>query len=292
MAATALAPLVDEEGSHLDAHAHDPKLSPREFAAYEDGLESLIRTIRKAKPGLEEIVFRNSASEAAGYIRSGFSRQIVIDRLNEAASMIGLNLNAEDVIDGYLSGNEGNGIAAPECPTLVPAERNDRERLKPIHCSELHRLSKRESLIEGLLDRGAVSLMYGPSGCGKTFFALDLAGHVALGRTWRGHAVLRGAVVYVAAEGGGGILERLTAFCCQHGIDLKHVQFYVIPEPIDLCNSNTDVDILIKHLGNLPNDQALHLLVIDTVSRALAGGNENSPDHMGAWLDAAISCAR
>ena len=124
--------------------------------------------------------------------------------------------------------------------------------------------------------------MFGPSGCGKTFFALDLAVHVARGQPWRGRAVLQGAVVYVAAEGGHGILDRLTAFSCKYGIDPKDVPFYVIPEPIDLCNSETE-DLLSCHLGNL-RDQPVRLLVIDTVSRALAGGNENSSDHMGALV--------
>jgi hypothetical protein len=126
--------------------------------------------------------------------------------------------------------------------------------------------------------------MFGPSGCGKTFFTLDLAAHVAFGRLWRGRAVLKGAAVYVAPEGGYGILERLTAFSCQYGIDPKDVPLYVVPDPIDLCNSETDIDLLLGHLANLPKDQPLRLLAIDTVSRALAGGNENSSDHMGTLI--------
>ena len=86
---------------------------------------------------------------------------------------------------------------------------HDQNRLKPIRWSDLHKWPKREALIEGLLDCGALSVMFGPSGCGKTFFALDLAAHIALGRPWRGREVLQGPVVYIAAEGGYGILDRL-----------------------------------------------------------------------------------
>jgi RecA-family ATPase len=186
--------------------------------------------------------------------------------------------NAEDLIDGYTV----TSATTSECP-LVPVKSHDQSRLKPILWSELHTLPKREALIEGLLDCTALSVMFGPSGCGKTFFALDLAAHIALGRPWRACTVLQGAVVYVAAEGGYGIQERLEAFSCQYETGPKGVPFYVIPEPIDLCNSETDVELLIDHLGNL-NDQPVRLLVIDTVSRALAGGNENTPDHMGALI--------
>jgi AAA domain len=226
MAATAIA--ASEEGPDFGAHAHAPKLTPRELAQYQEALESLVRTIRKAQPGLEEIVFRNMASQAAGYIHGGFSRQIVIDRLNEAARSVGLTPNAEDLIDGCITAAAANGVA-PDCP-LVPAKRNDRDRLKLIRWSDLHRLPKREALVEGLLDCGAFSPMFGPSGCGKTFFALDLAAHVALGRAWRGMPVLQGAVVYVAAEGGFGILDRLTAFSRRHGIDPKNAPLYVVPD--------------------------------------------------------------
>jgi len=182
-----------------------------------------------------------------------------------------------------LTGAASTGVATIEYP-LVPVARKDQDRLKPIRWSDLHSLPKREALIEGLLDCTALSLMFGPSGCGKTFFALDLAVHVALGRVWRGREVLQGAAVYIAAEGGYGILDRLTAFSCKYGVDPKDVPLYVISEPIDLCNSETDVDLLLGHLGNLPDVQPVRFLLIDTTSRALAGGNENSPDHMGALI--------
>ena len=65
-------------------------------------------------------------------------------------------------------------------------------------------------LIKGLLDRGALSCVYGAPNCGKTFAALDLAAHVAAGRTWHGHraAGAGGPVIYVTAEGGGAFGNR------------------------------------------------------------------------------------
>src|SRR5262245_43642291 len=92
---------------------------------------------------------------------------------------------AEKLIADTIAASRVATDEAESCP-LVPAERNDRDRLKPIPWSDLLRLPKREALIEGLLDCTALSLMFGPSGCGKTFFALDLALHVALGQAWRG----------------------------------------------------------------------------------------------------------
>jgi hypothetical protein len=159
-----------------------------------------------------------------------------------------------------------------------------RPRLIPIPWSEIHGLSRREPVVGGLLDRAAFSVVYGASNSGKTFFTLDLSASIALDREWRGRKVRHGAVVYIAAEGGLGIEERLTAYRLHHKVTATGVPLYVIPEPIDLCRSDTDVNLLLQRLAALPPDPAIELIVIDTLSRALAGGNENGADDMGAFV--------
>ena len=74
---------------------------------------------------------RNAASEAATYVQKGFSRQIVVDRLNEVARSVGLTLNAEDLIDGCTSAATVISTTKSECP-LVPVKPHDQNRLKPI----------------------------------------------------------------------------------------------------------------------------------------------------------------
>src|SRR5262249_33585931 len=180
MAATARAVTVDEVEPDRRSGS---SLTSRDQAMFEAGLESWVRTIQKASPELKEDVIRNAASEGAGYIQKGFSRQIVVDRLNEEARSGGLTPNAEDLSDVYITSAAAIGVDTTDDP-VVPMEPRGRTRLKPVPWSELHRLPKREALIEGLLDCGALSLMFGPSGCGKTFFALDLAAHVASGMSW------------------------------------------------------------------------------------------------------------
>ena len=103
---------------------------------------------------------------------------------------------------------------------------------------------------------------------------------------WRGFKVRPGTVLYVAAEGGGGLAERLAAFRIHHELETAEgVPFYVIPEPIDLCRSTADADLLLKRITELPpEDPPLVLIVVDTLSRAMAGGNENSPDDMGKFV--------
>jgi AAA domain len=166
-------------------------------------------------------------------------------------------------------------------PDYSEEPRAPRSRLVPIAWSELSSLPKRTPLISGLLDAAAMSVVYGASGCGKTFLTLDLAAHVALGWNWRGRKLKQGTVLYIAAEGGLGIEERLTAFRLKHDINVADVPLHVIPEPVDLCGSAADSAVLIQRCESL---SPVALIVIDTLSRAMAGGNENSPDDMGKFV--------
>ena len=81
--------------------------------------------------------------------------------------------------------------------------------------------------VEGLLTNNGMSVIYGEAGCGKTFFATDLALHVALGREWRQREVDGGGVIYVAAEGGHSVLNRVAASKQQHGLADSDVPFAV-----------------------------------------------------------------
>ena len=159
-------------------------------------------------------------------------------------------------------------------------ETSQRPRFRPYRWEELEHLPASKPLIKGLLDSGAMSLIYGESNCGKTFITLDIALHLALNLEWSGHKVKQGAVVYIAAEGGLGIRERLEAFRSHHKIT-GYGEFYVIPTGLDLCHDQSDAQEIIKEIKAIPN---VALIVIDTLSRAMSGGNENNPDDMGRFI--------
>lgn len=75
------------------------------------------------------------------------------------------------------------------------------------------------ALIEDYIDHGSAIVIFGEANSGKTFFALDLALHIAIGKNWRGKKVGGGPVLYVAAEGGRRIRERIIAFRKEHGLE-------------------------------------------------------------------------
>lgn len=139
--------------------------------------------------------------------------------------------------------------------------------------------------VEGLLTTGSMSVIYGQSNCGKTFFIVDMALHVAMGREWRGRAVDQGAIVYLSLEGAQGIRNRLAAFRKHHELD-ERLPFVAMPKPVNLLNSDADVHAVIALVKHVAEESGLPvaMVIVDTLSRAMAGGNENSPEDMTALI--------
>ena len=139
--------------------------------------------------------------------------------------------------------------------------------------------------VEGLLTEAAMSVIYGPSNCGKTFFVSDLALHVAAGWSWRGREVDPGGIVFCAMEGSHGISNRIAAFKAHYGI-LGGLPFAVIPVTLNLLDPNADADRLIEAIAAAASHMKVPVrwVIMDTLSRAMAGGNENSPEDMGALV--------
>lgn len=140
-------------------------------------------------------------------------------------------------------------------------------------------------LVKGWIDRGALSVLYGESNVGKTFLALDLALHVAAGRDWRGNRVaeLPGPVVYVAAEGGRGIRNRIEAARRCDPELVEAANFYLLPMTLDLSQPG-EPEALVAALADLPSPPSL--VVIDTLARSMGAGDENSAKDMGRTIRA------
>jgi RecA-family ATPase len=143
---------------------------------------------------------------------------------------------------------------------------------------------KYRALVKGLIDEACLSVMYGDSNSGKTFVALDIGLKVAAGSMVHNRKVKQGGVVYVAAEGGGTLRKRVMGFRKQH--DFGSIPFGIIPCPVNLLNPNADTAPLIDLIKNFQTKTRVktEMVVVDTLARALAGGNENASDDMGAFV--------
>jgi hypothetical protein len=143
-------------------------------------------------------------------------------------------------------------------------------------------------LVKSLLLRGGASLVYGQSNVGKSFLALYIALHVAAQRECLGLKVAgmdgsggAGAVIYVAAEGGTGMHNRIEAIRIEMPELLKFADFMLLPTGLDLCgpmDGEALADAILREKAHVG------LIVIDTLARSIGDGDENTAKDMGAFI--------
>lgn len=136
--------------------------------------------------------------------------------------------------------------------------------------------------VGGVLAEGSAAVVFGESNSGKSFWTLDLALHVASGKPWNGRRVTQGGVLYVAMEGERGFRNRVAAWRDHMSAHNDEVLFAAVPVALNLRDA-TDAEVLIQTAKEAATHwgQPVRLIVIDTVSRALAGGDENGSVDMG-----------
>ena len=202
------------------------------------------------------------------------------------------------VANAFAYGQNAPGSKSPTAD-FRPAGPGPEERAAPgalaprgIHlewASEIRLSQGRPYVVKGLLDLGGMSVVYGNSNTGKTFLALDISFRYGARRNVAGARVRKGAVIYVAAEGGGSVRDRVAAWRAHHQVpSASFIPFALAPCSVDLFSSAADTDALIRvietELAKLRDATAPVLVVLDTLARVMAGGNENQPDAMGAVI--------
>ena len=135
-------------------------------------------------------------------------------------------------------------------------------------------------LIKSVIPQAGLRVIFGEPGSGKTFLLIDLVASVALGFPWRGLKVKQQRVLYVCAEGAGGFRNRVAAYIRQFAANFGD-ELRVVDQPPSLLDKG-DAAALIEGV----RIAGAGLVIIDTLSQALAGGDENSSTDMGAALKA------
>jgi RecA-family ATPase len=139
-------------------------------------------------------------------------------------------------------------------------------------------------LVDNFLGEGETSAEFGMPGTAKSVYALDLGAHVASGKEWFGRRVASGAVLYIAAERASVCKRRAAAWRHYHKVET--VPFYIASESFDLRSSARDAEAIARCGEELEqiSGKELRLIVIDTISRVLNGGDENSAKDMGTLV--------
>jgi hypothetical protein len=161
-------------------------------------------------------------------------------------------------------------------------------KLRPLTIEELKNQPERKSVVKGIFGVGEFSVVYGEPKCGKSFWAFDLALAVARGvAKWFGKKVKQGPVIYIAAEGIGGVAKRIEASFQHHELNDTAIPFYPILSSVDLLDENGDIGGVIywvKQVEELTG-QKVSMVVIDTLSRTMPGGDENAARDMTQYIN-------
>ena len=139
-----------------------------------------------------------------------------------------------------------------------------------------------EWLIDDVLPKHGIAMLFGQPGAGKSYMAVDLALSVACGREWNGRGVTRCNVAYITGEGHHGIPKRLLAWRLDRDVAAIADTAFIASNQAIALNDPTGAEKLYEALdaaGGLWG-----LFVIDTVTASAPGSNTNDAVDMGVYV--------
>lgn len=167
--------------------------------------------------------------------------------------------------------------------SLDPVSNKQRQWLK-LH--DMGYITENNWTIRDLIPGSGLGAAYGQPGTGKTFWALDVAMRIASGIGYQNKVVKHGPTAYIPLESGLRFQNRAVKWAETYNVNTKDIPFFITPDPINFLNEdNSDADDIIKYLKEQEEIYGpLKLIVIDTLSRAIPGGNENTPEAMTGFI--------
>ena len=209
----------------------------------------------------------------AGYLDAGAAVLALSDAM-EASGRVPNDGEVESALSGavhlavpYEPPTQGEEFDLIEIPR--PAARPS---LALIHPADCDLGTGREYLVKGLLSRGDVAAIVGAPGCGKSVLAPFIAYMVAQGRAVFGRRTRPGRVLYLAAEDGAGMRQRIHALRQRHG----DAPDFALAE-----TGNLRDPAAVTLLSNTVAQWKPALVVVDTLGAAFAGMDENAAADMG-----------
>lgn len=293
------------------AASERPTFKPNGHAPSRNRIDGYVRwlldRVRAAADGQKHVVLRNTAllfggileqsgygeSEAAELLLGALPMGVADYRLAGRTAEWGLRYGAARPYElpdrpEYELRQRANGRAtgADARKDVPPVGEVPSPPLPLVWFRDIEASLEARDFVQGLLIEQTLIVIYGQSNSGKTFWFIDLCLHIAAGWEWCGRRVEQSGIVYCVLEGGGGFRNRVAAWKDAKGVAGYDMPFAAIPSSINLLDPNADTGALIEtvRLAATGLSVPVRLIVVDTLARAMAGGNENAPDDMGAMI--------
>ena len=205
-------------------------------------------------------------------------RSTTIRSLIQLANQHGAHISLTPALDAAAFDNLSPAAPAAPAATLALDEDGKPLRYQFIPAEEFMEAEELDYVIDGVVPRSPLTVLFGESGSGKSFVALDMACAIARGAPWREHETTQGRVAYVAAEGAVGMRKRIRAYCEFHGLERVDVRVLADSPNLMVVQDVKDLVRGVRAVG------PVSLIVIDTFAQTTPGANENSGEDMGKAL--------
>ncbi|MBO0407066.1 AAA family ATPase [Aeromonas hydrophila] len=219
-------------------------------------------------PGKESLWQSDHASDPLFGFFDAWSAFVVLEHDGDLGSA---DLAAEGMLGKVTMG------AFDAAPNKTPVETPASQRFRVVPASEFAQGEPPSWIIKGVLPRAELVVLFGQSGSGKSFLALDMAAAIVRGIEWRGRRTKQGRVVYLAAEGSGGVRNRIRAYEQHNGISFEGLPLGIIADVPNLLLTADARDVA-QAIGEAD------VVIIDTLAQTTAGADENAGADMGRAL--------
>ncbi|WP_343683950.1 AAA family ATPase [Asticcacaulis sp.] len=226
-----------------------------------------------------------------GYVNPKFARTIA-NKLLELHSRRQAYTVTNWIANGIEAGQPLPDLLAEHLPRLegLRWSPGQSKRFKPVPIADLQPTSH-PWLVKGVVPASGLGFIAGASGAGKSFLSLDLCLSLAAGHS---EVLDRKAkpcgVVYIAAEDFEGCKGRVRAWLKDNHTDGDGLPFEMLGDPVNLMEPECVQDLVtaLRAAGSRFADSGigLGLIVVDTLSCAIPGADENNAQDMSRVIEA------
>ena len=151
---------------------------------------------------------------------------------------------------------------------------------------QLSSLPPKDWLVNGVISRNGLSVIYGPPGAGKSFLLMDMMACICRGEPWFAHGTQQAPAIYIAFEGIDGYGQRAAAYEKYHGRPLPN-NFAMLSRKSGRERWNVDNQNHRLALAEWAHKEGLNggITCLDTLSRATGDFDENSSRDMGKVIE-------
>lgn len=137
-------------------------------------------------------------------------------------------------------------------------------------------------LVKDLISERSTVMMFGASGSYKSFMALDIALAIATGKNTFGSETKPGLVFYGALEGRAHLRKARKSWRMAKQIETKIDNFFVGMAP--MIGVDGEAQEFVAEITKKCNGKMPTLIIIDTLSKSMAGLNENDAADAGRFI--------